>query len=747
MASPGDKKGQRRGSCGHVMAVFDLHDKCARCREKLIGEDNCVKDKPCKICDGFTPAQKDMLATPSYKIRKDKKAGLLVSPKEVTVLHSVDNEPTFQSPSGQPSQSSAIPPSTPPSSSEQTASFVTSDQLAAIADKWSEQFVCMEALLSRGNVFSTPVSSVKPLDTHNLISDNPFLAPATRPTGPVSAPVAVDASVSVQLVDAKDKEKEKKKSHKSRKDRHADKTVKSDVKSSTSRSDKQGDEKPVKRHDRSPSPVCRSTISKAPAFSPPPDASSGPESAHQSLLHKGETSKRSSDVSEKTVTGSLFRSSSSTVTPPAQDASLSFAGTGACAFLQEPEHYERISENEMELSVSCTGSDDGHLSDVTDQPEQTEEMSYRETVRSVRAFMGWHHIPAFETDFSEPDKSNNPWKGKKPRKPTRISVAMPPDDWLCQKLEHLNLTVAEGYPSRSQDSAGLKRDQFIKVPKSQEKWYKMHLLKPEGTHRPGRSVFNWRNSEAKVNSQFPRITRASAYPSTGPPSRPIAQESLRRWERAAREDSYIVNHTAGFSRCSTELQEKMSQNIALLCSRLGKGKTSKEVSNALNDLRDLMAFHQKVSVAMGTSLQHLADSLFVNMANLVLLQRDAYLDFVKQGVKQDTMNLLRNAPLFGYGLFPDAAIMTAEQDIQKFETSSVAQRPGPGAAQHTNWKSSQRFKPYDRKDRKPASASDQSTQQQSQPWRQFGRSRPRGRGRGQGSNPRFSKGQSFKPYK
>ena len=183
----------------------------------------------------------------------------------------------------------------------------------------------------------------------------------------------------------------------------------------------------------------------------------------------------------------------------------------------------------------------------------------------------------------------------------------------------------------------------------------------------------------------------------------------------------------------------MSQNIALLGSRLSKGKTSKDVSNALNDLRDLMAFHQKVSVAMGTSLQHLADSLFVNMANLILLRRDAYLDFVKPGVKQDTMN---------YGLFPDAAIMSAEQEIQKFETSSVAQRPGPGATQHTNWRGSQCYKPYNRKDRKPGSTSDQSTQQQqTQPWRQFGRNRPRGRGRGRGSNPRFSKGQSFKPYK
>ena len=91
------------------------------------------------------------------------------------------------------------------------------------------------------------------------------------------------------------------------------------------------------------------------------------------------------------------------------------------------------------------------------------------------------------------------------------------------------------------------------------------------------------------------------------------------------------------------------------------------------------------------------------MANLVLIRRDSYLDFVKRGVKQDTMNLIRNAPLFGYGLFPDAAIMTA---------SSVAQGPGPGASQHTAWKGPHRYKPYDRKDRKHASSSDQTAPQQ-----------------------------------
>ena len=40
-------------------------------------------------------------------------------------------------------------------------------------------------------------------------------------------------------------------------------------------------------------------------------------------------------------------------------------------------------------------------SEATEKPEQTEDMNYRETVRSIRSFMGWNHIPTF--DLSEPD--------------------------------------------------------------------------------------------------------------------------------------------------------------------------------------------------------------------------------------------------------------------------------------------------------------------------------------------------------
>ena len=147
--------------------------KCARYREKLISEDNCILDKLCSIYDNFTELQRNTLATPAYRIRKDKKAGLLVSAKDVTVLATVDDEPTFQFPVGPSLQTSAqasVSSATPQGSS----TFVTSDQFMAMSDKWAEQFAHMEALLTRGNIFSTALSSVKPVASHQLVSDISF---------------------------------------------------------------------------------------------------------------------------------------------------------------------------------------------------------------------------------------------------------------------------------------------------------------------------------------------------------------------------------------------------------------------------------------------------------------------------------------------------------------------------------------------------------------------------------------------
>ena len=89
MASPG------KGSCGHIMALFDAHSKCAQCREKGTGQDPCVKKKPCQICDKM-PDQKKQLATPTYRTRKELQKKIsspsqTVNPADVTVLGKVES--------------------------------------------------------------------------------------------------------------------------------------------------------------------------------------------------------------------------------------------------------------------------------------------------------------------------------------------------------------------------------------------------------------------------------------------------------------------------------------------------------------------------------------------------------------------------------------------------------------------------------------------------------------------------------
>ena len=41
--------GQKRGTFGHVMAVFDTHKKCVHYREKGVGDDPCIQKLDCQI--------------------------------------------------------------------------------------------------------------------------------------------------------------------------------------------------------------------------------------------------------------------------------------------------------------------------------------------------------------------------------------------------------------------------------------------------------------------------------------------------------------------------------------------------------------------------------------------------------------------------------------------------------------------------------------------------------------------------
>ena len=89
MASPR----QRRGTCGHAMALFDSHTKCARCREKGVGKDACLEEKPGQIYDSFSE-KKRAIGHPhiqgTQRVSEENRLfpppPRLVDPSDVTVL-------------------------------------------------------------------------------------------------------------------------------------------------------------------------------------------------------------------------------------------------------------------------------------------------------------------------------------------------------------------------------------------------------------------------------------------------------------------------------------------------------------------------------------------------------------------------------------------------------------------------------------------------------------------------------------
>ena len=200
-----------------------------------------------------------------------------------------------------------------------------------------------------------------------------------------------------------------------------------------------------------------------------------------------------------------------------------------------------------------------------------------------------------------------------------------------------------------------------------------------------------------MNSAFPRIANRSL--PSAPASRPVSQETLRKWERAARDQSYMCNHAAAFSHCLTKVQEDMTSQLKIIQTATAKGKTASKVAQAAKELDFLVTFNRSLTQAMARTMQDLSEGVFVNVANLILARRDSYLEYLKVGIKQDTLSSLRTAPLHLSALFPDH-ITKADEEMRHFEDK---RNPGPSQ------RKPQRFHPYSQAnriqhdtDRKPA---------------------------------------------
>ena len=128
------------------MACFDTHLRCARCRKKGTGSDPCVQGKDgCAACLLLTPEQWKQLATPTYKLRKEKKSSkstdVLIDPSQVSVVGPVDLNQSVASAVSSPSNVSL------------EDSFKR--EISDLKDEWSTRVARIEALLYMGSNPST----------------------------------------------------------------------------------------------------------------------------------------------------------------------------------------------------------------------------------------------------------------------------------------------------------------------------------------------------------------------------------------------------------------------------------------------------------------------------------------------------------------------------------------------------------------------------------------------------------------
>ena len=88
-------------------------------------------------------------------------------------------------------------------------------------------------------------------------------------------------------------------------------------------------------------------------------------------------------------------------------------------------------------------------------------------MRGIRSYMGWTHIP--HMDASSATSDDNPFAGPKTQTPGKVSVQVHTNDWLCKKLNKLNLTLVEGYPSQSLEAGGFLMQAQLKTIQTESK--------------------------------------------------------------------------------------------------------------------------------------------------------------------------------------------------------------------------------------------------------------------------------------
>ena len=665
MSSPS----QRRGGCGHMMAGFDLHSVCACCRDKKKGSDPCIGTPPttCSHCDALTTEQKAQLSTPSYKLKKEKKEAKSSTPAKASdTLSPTLVDPALVSVVGVVDGQTTSGLSGPAEKKKKTESKKSSSTSKSTKPEMSVKSSSHRPSSSTTDQSMSTTSSAeakisdldrKWSDRFNRLEALLMAKTLEKPQDPVFSTVKVTPG-------------------------HAPpaNVVRPDPFLKLASQPLQVTD-PAVDSPATDSSQSRPTARASTSAQPAPAAR---EMVQRQLSSAFDMSRRDSPVSSASDTDSL-----SSDRPPVD-----------------------IFPEEGELS------DDPEANLLDQEQSLSEEQLYRETMRGIRSYMNWEHIP--DIDSGATTSEDNPFAGLKVHTPGKVSVNLPTDEWLCRKMSRLNITLVQGYPTRTSEAGGLLRDQFVRPPKSQQKWYGFHSNPKKDSEQ---TVSTWHTGSSRLNSTYLRIARQAGIATSPPMSRPISQENLRKWERSARESTVICNHAAGFNRCLLKIQGNMNNQLKALRVE-SKGKTAAKVSSAVDELQFLLDFNSSVCQTMVKSMEHLTEFVFVTMANTTLLRRDSYLAYLKAGVKADTLNALRTAPLHLDTLFPDSVFKKAEEDITSFNKG----RP-------TSVYKGRRYHPYERQDTR-------SDKQERPAWKNLSRTQRRKNNKGkQQYSSRPAKGQ------
>ena len=451
----------------------------ARCREKGKGSDRCVSKNDCNSCNILSEDQRLQLSTPSYRLKKEKRdlkksadtpkqdstSSSLIDPSSVTVVGVVDDQGILQSPgssSGKKMKSNTPEKSKAHSSKDtKTVSDKPSKSLATKTHRSSrdtrieelKRFNRLEALLLARSLDREPTfATVKVTPAHSPPHSSVISSkPFIKPSHDTES-LATDLASQRPVTDQPQESLTAQQSS----DLHGNFQTVSKSTSKSSRAKVSAD-----RHsdmagtDSSLSQQVPSRSSSAPAR----------RNSASSMDSNSDT-----DLSDR---------------PPVD------------IFVEEGE----LSEQDPEASVN--------------DPDLTlsEEQNYCESMSGIRSFMGWNHIPEIDTATSKSE--DNPFAGPKVQPTGKVSVTMPTDEWLCNKMGKLNLTLTEGYPSRSTEAGGLLKDQFVRPPKkSQSKWYNFVPNPHKGDQETAQTVNTWSTDASKVNSSYSRIAKAAGINST-----------------------------------------------------------------------------------------------------------------------------------------------------------------------------------------------------------------------------------------